>query len=231
MKIRFIDNHDREEIYFDSFPSLCDFEHKKDQYVSKSFINKGLKDFISDIKIAKKYYLSSDGYDPLCGESSYLIENFFNRFTKLPRLYKEFSRGVPMRKPVFYSPESNYLIGAGRCLIVGKYFKDMKIDLVTINEKKTIDSFKKVYNFINEFDNDQIILHVEKSKFIDSYLFLDYTFDTIENCITKSGHFYDSWHVQPEHDEMIEGVKDIIRKSDIHNLDDLYNVLDMIVKL
>lgn len=226
-KIRFIHNGYREELKFDSPPKFCDFEHLKDQYVSEDFIRRSLKDFLEDIKRMQRHYISPiEQYDP------YFVywENFIFRFTKLAYLRKEFSNGIAMSKPIFYAPESNILVGSGRCLIVGTYFKDMKVDVVKINEKKEIESKKKIYDFINSFQNEseEIILHIEKSKFIDAYIIADITFAKLEDCFSGSGTIVDKWHKKPDVLFLGKKVKKIIEKSNIHKINDLYDVLDEI---
>ena len=98
-----------------------------------------------------------------------------------------------MERPIFYGSDSNFLIGSGRCLIVGTYFKDKKIDMVRVNERKFIESTKKIYDFIRSLKNEgeDVLLHIEKSDFIDAYKIVDITFGKLEDYITRSGGVLD----------------------------------------
>ena len=45
VRLRFLDNYTCKEVVFTSLPRFCDFEYQKDRYVTKPFIEKGLKAF------------------------------------------------------------------------------------------------------------------------------------------------------------------------------------------
>ena len=227
VRLRFLDNHTCKEIVFTSPPRFCDFEYQKDRYVTKPFIRKGLKDFYKDIQTLKKIY---DTPIDICDPYFHHIDNFPSRFTKFAYLRKEFSEGVPMDRPIFYGTDSDFLIGSGRCLIIGTYFKDMKIDMVRVCEKEFIESTKKVYDFIRSFNNESedVLLHIEKSDFIDAYKIVDITFGKLEDCITRSGGVLDFWHEQPDFQMLRRKVRKIIQSTNIDNVDQLYDVLDEI---
>ena len=71
-----------------------------------------------------------------------------------------------MERPIFYGSDSDFLIGSGRCLIVGTYFKDKKIDMVRVCEKRFIESTKKIYDFIHSLKNEMRMFYfILRSRF------------------------------------------------------------------
>ena len=232
IRLRFLDNVTCKEIRFTSPPKFCDFEYQKDQHVPESFIRKGLKDFAKDlIRMKEIYNTPVDSFDPYL----WYKDNYVDRFTKFAQLRKEFSEGVPIQRPIFCGSDSDFLIGSGRCLIIGTYFKDMKIDIVKVNEKKFTESNKKIYDFIYSFENKSkdFLLYVEKSDFIDAYKLIDILFEKLDDCVIDNGSVRDPWHGHPSlrDPNMLlfeRKIRKIIKSTNIDNIKQLYDVLDEI---